>query len=738
MTGPESTRRPAPQDRSVFLDSPFAAWSEVSGAAMPQRDVAMFELGLRDYGSSWTRLQEALKVQQQLYGPPKQARPSQDPNVHSEKPVKEREQEHAAEDKSPVPVTSSSDLSDHSGEGSTRTGGNKTSAKKSRGGLMGLITRKKDSASKKKSAKRNSKSPERTVKESVEKATSATLSSEEDTEVARGVDIEQSVEQDGKSFKRMSSKDKTAAQVPDASIPTDEAAVMKKEKSRSLKTREEYDQRKTNGKHEREDYLPDGNTVPPTQGRDYTDFSSSNNRKTSRGDSPPDGRPSYPVQQKEQHHRSNGKLHHEEAPRSRRQGSPVYDKDVQRRYGRDSSRDDSLKEPQSNGISDHNDQSPYYRRNGEATGEFSLRQPVTPVYYQEQSTHPRAKRESSRQQQFSREPDFGSLAYHSSSSERSRQRPREPLPRDKEASSTDKQAQHRSSRENSRQEPAREKEATNPTYPRDQQRHYKNSREYPREEPPREKEAGSFHAPKEPAPTYNKTNKDIQTACSTRERGPVSPRYREEEFKYPRSNNDRSSWESPPRNGDVPVPSSPKSRPRYSREFTDEDDDFMLVENRQFVPTTGQSSRRPPVTKPATNGEAARPNSWSSPTLGCTRCGDKVYPKEMVTPKPGVLLHSGCFKCRECGVKLTLQTFFTNQRDTRDVDVYCRTHVPRLGPGTVDGNALSILTSKNSKEIKFSRYGKVSDEQALLSSKVIAQKEETEGPRGDPTGLRYM
>ncbi|KAL3196359.1 hypothetical protein MRX96_001694 [Rhipicephalus microplus] len=95
--------------------------------------------------------------------------------------------------------------------------------------------------------------------------------------------------------------------------------------------------------------------------------------------------------------------------------------------------------------------------------------------------------------------------------------------------------------------------------------------------------------------------------------------------------------------------------------------------------------------------------------LGCTRCGDRVYPKEMVTPKPGVLLHSGCFKCRECGVKLTLQTFFTNQRDTRDMDVYCRTHVPRLGPGTVDGNALNILTSKNSREIKFSRYPKASD-----------------------------
>lgn len=88
----------------------------------------------------------------------------------------------------------------------------------------------------------------------------------------------------------------------------------------------------------------------------------------------------------------------------------------------------------------------------------------------------------------------------------------------------------------------------------------------------------------------------------------------------------------------------------------------------------------------------------------CTRCGDRVYPKELVMPKPGVLLHSGCFKCRECGVKLTLHTFFTNQRDTRDADVYCRTHVPRLGPATVDGNALSILTSRNSREIKFTRY----------------------------------
>lgn len=101
---------------------------------------------------------------------------------------------------------------------------------------------------------------------------------------------------------------------------------------------------------------------------------------------------------------------------------------------------------------------------------------------------------------------------------------------------------------------------------------------------------------------------------------------------------------------------------------------------------------------------------------GCTRCGDRVYPKELVTPKPGVLFHSGCFKCRECGVKLTLQTFFTNQRDTRDADVYCRTHVPRLGPGTVDGNALNILTSRNSREIKFTRYPRADDAEAGLPS----------------------
>ncbi|CAN7937632.1 unnamed protein product [Ixodes hexagonus] len=703
---------------------------------MPQRDVAMFELGLRDYGSSWTRLQEALKVQQQMYGPPNQVHPPPEPKVRSEKAVKEREQEHASQDKSPVPPTSLSDLSDHSAEGSTKAADNKTSARKSRRGLMGLITRKKDSASKKKGAKRDSKSPDSTAKESTEKGTTATISSEEDTEAARRVDAEQAVGQDGTSSKRMSSKYKMAAQVPDANLSTEEAAATKKDKSRSIKSREEYGQTK-NGKYDREDFLAEVNSGPPTQGSDYIDFSSSNNRKTSRGDSPPDGRPSCPIQQKEQHHRSNGKLYHEEASKDR-SSSPVYDKDVQRRYRRDPSRDDSLKEPPSNGISDNDDQSLDYRRNGEATGELSFRQAIGSIYYQEQSTHPRAKRESSRQQQFSREPDFGNTAYHSSSSERPRQRSREPLPRDKEVSSTDGQAPHRSTREHPRQEPVRDKESMNPTYPRDQQRHYRNSREYSREDTPKEKEAGSFQSPREPASTYNGTSKDLQAANSARERGPASPRYREEEFKYPRSNNDRSSWGNPPTNGDVQESTSPKSRQRYPREFADEDDEFMLAENRQFVPLTGQSSRKPPLVKPATNGEAARPSSWSSPTLGCTRCGDKVYPKEMVTPKPGVLLHSACFKCRECGVKLTLQTFFTNQRDTRDADVYCRTHVPRLGPGTVDGNALSILTSKNSKEIKFSRYGKVSDEQALLSSKVIAQKEEAEGHRGDPMGLRYM
>lgn len=62
----------------------------------------------------------------------------------------------------------------------------------------------------------------------------------------------------------------------------------------------------------------------------------------------------------------------------------------------------------------------------------------------------------------------------------------------------------------------------------------------------------------------------------------------------------------------------------------------------------------------------------------CLRCGDQVYPLEKLEPCPGQFYHERCFRCYECGTKLSLATFCKNLQITQDPRVYCRTHQPKL------------------------------------------------------------
>ena len=67
------------------------------------------------------------------------------------------------------------------------------------------------------------------------------------------------------------------------------------------------------------------------------------------------------------------------------------------------------------------------------------------------------------------------------------------------------------------------------------------------------------------------------------------------------------------------------------------------------------------------------------PPEKCTRCGDRVYPVEKVGPVNEVIFHKQCFKCVQCGNHLTLKTYFTNQNDFNDREIYCTKHCPRVG-----------------------------------------------------------
>ncbi|KAF2897379.1 hypothetical protein ILUMI_08793 [Ignelater luminosus] len=88
-----------------------------------------------------------------------------------------------------------------------------------------------------------------------------------------------------------------------------------------------------------------------------------------------------------------------------------------------------------------------------------------------------------------------------------------------------------------------------------------------------------------------------------------------------------------------------------------------------------------------------RPNFYEST---CLRCNDTVYQVDRVGPlKDFTFFHSGCFKCAICGTKLTLKTYYNNQHRQEDKEVYCNSHVPKIGPGHLDGSSVGIRSALN-------------------------------------------
>lgn len=80
----------------------------------------------------------------------------------------------------------------------------------------------------------------------------------------------------------------------------------------------------------------------------------------------------------------------------------------------------------------------------------------------------------------------------------------------------------------------------------------------------------------------------------------------------------------------------------------------------------------------------------------CLRCCQTVYQVDRIGPlKDFTFYHYGCFKCIVCGTKLTLKTYFNNQHDSEDKQVYCSSHVPKMGPGHLDNSTVGIKTALN-------------------------------------------
>lgn len=62
-----------------------------------------------------------------------------------------------------------------------------------------------------------------------------------------------------------------------------------------------------------------------------------------------------------------------------------------------------------------------------------------------------------------------------------------------------------------------------------------------------------------------------------------------------------------------------------------------------------------------------RPNFYEST---CLRCKEIVYQVDRIGPlKDFTFYHTGCFKCKACGSKLTLKSYFNNQQNQDDKEV---------------------------------------------------------------------
>ncbi|XP_022337039.2 hillarin-like [Crassostrea virginica] len=79
----------------------------------------------------------------------------------------------------------------------------------------------------------------------------------------------------------------------------------------------------------------------------------------------------------------------------------------------------------------------------------------------------------------------------------------------------------------------------------------------------------------------------------------------------------------------------------------------------------------------------------------CYRCQKRVYPVERVDV--GVLFHRRCFRCRVCGLQLTLRTFRW-QQDGQPADVYCHGHLPKI-VGIINKDAIGIQSALNAPKL---------------------------------------
>ena len=83
----------------------------------------------------------------------------------------------------------------------------------------------------------------------------------------------------------------------------------------------------------------------------------------------------------------------------------------------------------------------------------------------------------------------------------------------------------------------------------------------------------------------------------------------------------------------------------------------------------------------------------------CLRCGNQVYALERIGPIKGNIYHKTCFKCLICDRQLDLKTYYTNQIDLNDRQIYCQSHAPKSGKGVFGADNIYIHSVLNAPKL---------------------------------------
>ena len=103
-----------------------------------------------------------------------------------------------------------------------------------------------------------------------------------------------------------------------------------------------------------------------------------------------------------------------------------------------------------------------------------------------------------------------------------------------------------------------------------------------------------------------------------------------------------------------------------------------------------------PIVIESSNGGAVI--SPDMPTR-CLRCSNQVYALERIGPIKGNIYHKTCFKCLVCERQLDLKTYYTNQIDLNDRQIYCQSHAPKSGKGVFGADSIYIHNVLNAPKL---------------------------------------